>query len=210
MNHILKSILIFTISGHLCLTINIIDKKENNCQNPLCNINIILDTSSNVLSNNLFLKTISFIKENISNQIPNYSQLSFTTFDKNIEFSTYGTFNDQTHFVNYLNTVKQSEGFNLFDTLSGIYNLTIPITGKQSTFIFISQYDNLEFKKSIEVSSELRKKGSLNFIIMGTNIRTFQLLQLNPSSIYLFTYDQNDISQLSHFFDNSLTCSCNN
>ncbi|CEF60078.1 von Willebrand factor, type A domain-containing protein [Strongyloides ratti] len=209
MKVIYKLILFLTIINTISLTykIEIGNVKNNNeCQDDTCNIGIVFDTSSDILNNQLFIKSKNILQYNLSTEIPHFNQVSFTSFNENINISTFGMFKNKDEFSEIVKSLKQSPGFSLSKALYSVNNLSYTSTNRQSTFVFISKYDKEEIKKSIEYAKELWKKGSLNFIIMGDGILPIQLLPLHPSSIYLLTFDKNDTIQLKSFFYNNLLC----
>uniref|UniRef100_A0A0K0EM65 VWFA domain-containing protein n=1 Tax=Strongyloides stercoralis TaxID=6248 RepID=A0A0K0EM65_STRER len=204
-----KCILFFTILNNTSLTYKIElsnGGKNVECQADICNVNIVFDTSSDVLSKQLFIKSKNILQNNISMEIPHFNQVSFISFNENINISTFGMINNKNDFLTIVNSLQQSSGFFLSKALSTLNNLTNPLTNKQSTFVFVSKYDNEEIKKSINYAKSLRQKGSLNFIIMSNDIQPIQLLPLQPSSIYFLTFDKNDTKQLKAFFYNNLSC----
>uniref|UniRef100_A0A0K0FBS2 VWFA domain-containing protein n=1 Tax=Strongyloides venezuelensis TaxID=75913 RepID=A0A0K0FBS2_STRVS len=173
----------------------------------LCYISIVFDISSDILSNELFVDMKNILKNNISTEIPNFTQVSFTTFSRDINtILNFGNFKNKDDFLEFVESLKQSPGFILSNVLNTVNNLATPSTTKLSTFVIISNYDKEEIANSIVYANKLRQKGSLNFVILGRGIKPVQLLSLEPSSIYAINFDNNDTKQLTAFFYNSLSC----
>ncbi|CEF71093.1 von Willebrand factor, type A domain-containing protein [Strongyloides ratti] len=173
-----------------------------------CNIVLGIDSSSDILEHQFFENELNLLQYNISNVIPDFKRLSVFDYNQNTNLdSHYGTIESQNEFVNVIDNITQLPGFRLSNLLQKISMLVIPNNYKVSTFVFISKFDENEINLSKEYSSYINSIGSLNFIILGTDIKEDNLKSLTYSQAITYDLSTCDIEPIIQFFSNSLTCS---
>uniref|UniRef100_A0A0K0G4U0 VWFA domain-containing protein n=1 Tax=Strongyloides venezuelensis TaxID=75913 RepID=A0A0K0G4U0_STRVS len=174
-----------------------------------CNVAIGVDLSSDILTPNYFNTQIQILQNNISNIIPDFGNVALVGYNQYVTIEeNFDTLKSKNDYVMALDSFKQQSGFNLTSALESLNNLNVPKCGKLSTYVFLSQ-NITNVWSSIPLAVELKSKGTLNFIILGTAIKQEILKPLNPSKIYTFDLAECDIDGLIKFFTNQMMCSKN-
>uniref|UniRef100_A0A0K0DSV9 VWFA domain-containing protein n=1 Tax=Strongyloides stercoralis TaxID=6248 RepID=A0A0K0DSV9_STRER len=171
-----------------------------------CNIAIGVDLSSDILSPNYFEIEIEILQNNISNIIPDFRNVALLGYNNDVTYKKdFQSLNSKIDFISELESFTQKPGFNLTSLLQNLNSLNVPSCEKLSTFIFLSE-NVTDILSSIPFAVELRNKGTLNFIILGTGVKKVDLKPLNPSSVYEFDLAKCDVESLLIYFSNQIMC----
>uniref|UniRef100_A0A0N5A491 VWFA domain-containing protein n=1 Tax=Parastrongyloides trichosuri TaxID=131310 RepID=A0A0N5A491_PARTI len=182
-------------------------------ENPsqICDIAFAIDASSDILLINDFNKQIAIVRDNVSALITNFQRVYITAYNnKVLEQFNFNSMNYRNDFQNNINTYTLDSGSSLSNVLLTIALTTPPSCGKLSTFVFISKYDPVEIQNSILVAETLKNRGSLNFIILGTDIKPENLSILSPSAILRFDFATCSPEEITNFYLLSKTCGISN
>ncbi|CEF61339.1 von Willebrand factor, type A domain-containing protein [Strongyloides ratti] len=176
------------------------------------NIVMVIDSTNDTLTPNLFERQLEVIKNNIEPLWNDYSKIALGWYNKfpTIDFS-YGTINNKEEFDKILYSIQQYRGSSLSKLLSSINNL--PEQKKKITiFVFISEISNNELMKSIPYVSLLKKKGNVNFIILGNVVPIHILETLKPTAVYSWDFTCTNAIQIVKFVNASMSCTteCSN
>uniref|UniRef100_A0A0N5C252 VWFA domain-containing protein n=1 Tax=Strongyloides papillosus TaxID=174720 RepID=A0A0N5C252_STREA len=171
-------------------------------------VTIAVDSSSDLLLPMLFNDyELSLIKNNITANWENFSNVSLVWYSGNPTVrTTTGTMETKSNFDLVLSSIKQGVGSNLTKLTEKLVNVPITPGNNLSTFIFITNYDDQDQNTTYQNIQELKKSGSVNFIILGNIIKTQDLEPLQPTNIFYWDFDDNCIPLIVNFFQNSLSC----
>uniref|UniRef100_A0AC35UHP8 VWFA domain-containing protein n=1 Tax=Rhabditophanes sp. KR3021 TaxID=114890 RepID=A0AC35UHP8_9BILA len=169
---------------------------------------IAIDSSSDVLNADDFNDQINFIYNVFINQRwTHFERLAVPVFSAvTTPFYTFNTMHSYADVQNNINTIKQSPGFGLANLLDTILNLQRSIPTTLSTFVFVSETDQLDINNAIPLAEKLLALGNLNIIVMGTKIKSALLQALKPTNLFMIP----DLRQISDTFSiklmNAMAC----
>uniref|UniRef100_A0A0K0DXX4 VWFA domain-containing protein n=1 Tax=Strongyloides stercoralis TaxID=6248 RepID=A0A0K0DXX4_STRER len=180
----------------------------------VCDGNIVMaiDATNDTLPSTLFSRQLDIVKNSIEPLWNDYKKIALAWYSKmpTIDFS-YGTINNRQEFNSILDSINQYPGSSLSKLLSSINNL--PKQEKKITiFVFISKISNDEIVKSIPIVSLLKKKGNINFIILGNVIPIYILDPLKATAVYSWDFSCTNAIQIVKFVNASMSCTteCSN
>ncbi|CEF61326.1 von Willebrand factor, type A domain-containing protein [Strongyloides ratti] len=201
------------IINNICPSFSLTNGKPDNQDSfcgAFCDIAFAFDSSSDVLDSDLFNSEINITLLNIVPIIADYDRVATISYNQDVtNFQNFGSFNTKQDLDNYLLSLSQGSGSRLSLALAKLDSLNPPDNGKLSSFVFVTKYDAQEFQNAIPYAESLRKKGSLNFIILGTAVTKKQIEQLNPSNIFALTFGNACSNEIEIFYYKSLTCGSN-
>uniref|UniRef100_A0A0N5A0M0 VWFA domain-containing protein n=1 Tax=Parastrongyloides trichosuri TaxID=131310 RepID=A0A0N5A0M0_PARTI len=175
-----------------------------------CNIAIGMETSSDILTSDLYIKERDVIANSLPTIIPDIERVAFAAFDREIhDIHYFGSFQSKDQFSNIVESVSSGSGSNIETIMEQFTYMTPPDCGKMSSFIFISENITGDIVKAQQYANILKNMGSLNFIILGTDLKPSDLAVFNPTSIYSFDFGNCDIDALLNYIQSALTCSTN-
>uniref|UniRef100_A0A0N4Z0R8 VWFA domain-containing protein n=1 Tax=Parastrongyloides trichosuri TaxID=131310 RepID=A0A0N4Z0R8_PARTI len=178
------------------------------CPSSFCNFAFAIDSSSDILTQDLFSTEISITTNSIGPLIPDFTKVAVVSYNQGVSgFSDFNSIPDENTFNQTLASYTLSTGYSLTNALAKIDSLTPPLNGKLTTYVFISKYDPADYASAIPYSISLTNKGSLNFIILGTATNKNDLSQLTYSQYFALTFANScDQAAIKNFIYGSMTC----
>uniref|UniRef100_A0A0N4ZPD9 VWFA domain-containing protein n=1 Tax=Parastrongyloides trichosuri TaxID=131310 RepID=A0A0N4ZPD9_PARTI len=177
------------------------------CPLSSCNTLIAVDSSSDILIPYLFEKELEIIQNNISKVIPDFSRVAIASYNEKTTINSYfNTLSNSIDFSNIIGSITSKPGSRLSILLETLYNITIPENTIINTVIFISEYIPDEISNSVNISKLIKERGSLNFIILGTDIKEEYLKILEPTNVFQLDFSICDINEVNDKFKNFTSC----
>uniref|UniRef100_A0A0N5A492 Mediator of RNA polymerase II transcription subunit 14 n=1 Tax=Parastrongyloides trichosuri TaxID=131310 RepID=A0A0N5A492_PARTI len=176
-------------------------QKPKKCNNYLI---FAIDTTSNILNIDEFTFMKTTLEYNVSLLITDIKKVAIDSFD--IKYNRRYNFNDiktVEEFMMNIYIIKQRNDSSLSLLFKRMNTLHIPHDSTLSTFIFIAQNDKKEIEKSVVDGKILKNKGSLNFIMMKSNITRDDLSLLHPSNTFRWNLTSSIMSDDSNYSDDS-------
>ncbi|CEF59465.1 von Willebrand factor, type A domain-containing protein [Strongyloides ratti] len=184
----------------------------NKCTSPCtpgtveCNTIIAIDTSSDILSSNLYNVTIQTIQQNISTQIQDIKKIGLLSYDFNVgNYHNIGSIQSKSDFNTIIGNFKRNYGSDLKKLLQFYISLLNNANEPLSFITFISEKPTIDMEM-INYANQIKSKAKLNFIILGTDLKMSDLQPLAASSVYYFEFGECNIDGLVGAFNNFTTC----
>uniref|UniRef100_A0AC35TK63 VWFA domain-containing protein n=1 Tax=Rhabditophanes sp. KR3021 TaxID=114890 RepID=A0AC35TK63_9BILA len=169
-----------------------------------------LDASFDGLTASNFNQQVNLLKRYIvTNQWNHFERIALTWYNKETT-AHYGfdVISDKREFDLYTANAKQKDG-------TSLYNLLSSIAGMRSNnrwgfllnvYIFISNPSYGDIQDSITLANQIRVRGTLNFIILGTSITEKDILPLQPDSVVSWTDFSYIPLEVENFVKYSVDC----
>uniref|UniRef100_A0A0N4Z848 VWFA domain-containing protein n=1 Tax=Parastrongyloides trichosuri TaxID=131310 RepID=A0A0N4Z848_PARTI len=173
-----------------------------------CNNNIIfaVDASNNLQTNETFMRQKSVIRNNLVTPSLNFSNVILSYYNQYALATRFNFFTNTDSFNQIIDSLIQSPGWKLSSLFEKLINVQRNNNNPIATFIFVSQADFGEINNSINDSAVLESFGTLNFILLGSNIDGKYFSPLNPSNIFEWDLSDNSIPLLVDFFYKAQSC----
>uniref|UniRef100_A0A0K0FV39 VWFA domain-containing protein n=1 Tax=Strongyloides venezuelensis TaxID=75913 RepID=A0A0K0FV39_STRVS len=174
----------------------------------ICDNSIIfaIDSSNDLLTEDDFSKQIKVIKENLVSSINDFNNFALLNYNHNTFMEGFGKIQNLTNFNEIIEKIKQHNGWKLstlFSNISAIPSLRMNPT---SIFVFVSQENIDEIKKSVDFSKIVGEKGNLNIILLGRNLNESFFSPLNSPRIFKWDMTDFSIPLLEEFFKDAQIC----
>uniref|UniRef100_A0A0K0ESK8 VWFA domain-containing protein n=1 Tax=Strongyloides stercoralis TaxID=6248 RepID=A0A0K0ESK8_STRER len=171
-----------------------------------CNTIIGIDTSTDILTQNLYNTTIQIIQQNISAQIQDFKKIGLLSYNSDVTmYYKIGSIQSSLDFNTKIDSFKTHSGSNL-KALLQFYVSLLSNTNEPLSFItFISEKPTIDMEV-INYANIIKSKAQLNFIILGTDLKKSDLKSITDSSIYEFEFGECNVKGLVGAFNNFSTC----
>uniref|UniRef100_A0A0N5B4N6 VWFA domain-containing protein n=1 Tax=Strongyloides papillosus TaxID=174720 RepID=A0A0N5B4N6_STREA len=181
----------------------------NNCEGD---ISVVVDASSDGLTQQLFQKEKDLIKNNLSSTWNDYTRIYLTWYDKGTtSVNNFGSPYDKDEFDKIIDAIPYDSGTNITKVLQFLSGNS-PDTKYQSTIVFISTGTSADILNSKPYADDLKSRGALIFVILG-NILTKDILSfLNPTAVVIWDFRDETAQSVVDGVVNNLACAskCSN
>uniref|UniRef100_A0A0K0FCN8 VWFA domain-containing protein n=1 Tax=Strongyloides venezuelensis TaxID=75913 RepID=A0A0K0FCN8_STRVS len=181
---------------------------------PPCDsyVNIVIDASSDGLTQQQFNLQIDLIENYILPMWSNFSKISTMIMynDTEILFREYNNYETLDYIRSFINNSGQSKSNTTFlhgamyildETQSYLQHKT-----QMSTFVFLASVSEFEIAQAAQDANNLAYFGKLNIVTMGNNIENTALAPLQFSNLINWDYSNGEIRLIQEFVRNNLVC----
>uniref|UniRef100_A0A0N5C973 VWFA domain-containing protein n=1 Tax=Strongyloides papillosus TaxID=174720 RepID=A0A0N5C973_STREA len=172
----------------------------------LCNTIIGIDTSSDILTPDLYQRVINVIEQNISMQIQDFTKYGLLSYDTKIRnYHGIGSITSQSNFNSILSSFKQYPGSSLKTLLQYYVSLLSNINNPIAFISFISEKPVID-SDTINYANQIMSKAKLYFIITGDDLKSSDLQGISSSPPFEFEFGDCNIIGLNETFSDYTIC----
>uniref|UniRef100_A0A0N5CHS0 VWFA domain-containing protein n=1 Tax=Strongyloides papillosus TaxID=174720 RepID=A0A0N5CHS0_STREA len=177
---------------------------KRNCDSD---IYFVVDSTNDTMDNKSFNMEINLLHNNISNTIEDYNNVSLSWYDYNPHLLyPVSRIRSKQEFTYGLLMINQTSGSRLSKILRDLSSMALVNRNRISVYIFVSKNSTSEFNISTEYVEIMKRYGNVNFICLGNQVQASDLVQLSPSYIFEWNFDESLVGPLINFVKGSRTC----